>query len=73
MFAGCKSGVELRRGGEESHERLGDAAVFLPGFLDDAGLHEVLELFVGAEPQHLFASAGQIASGGSHGRCRKAI
>ena len=61
MPARCEPLVEFRRGREEGHERLGHAAVFLAGLFHDAGLHEILELFVGAQPQHLLAAAGEIA------------
>ena len=61
MFARCEPLVEFRRGREERHERLRHAAVFLAGFFHDARLHEILQLLVGAQPQHFLAAAGEIA------------
>jgi len=60
MLARCEPLVEFRRGRKERHQRLGYTAVFLAGLLDDARLHEILELFVGSQPQHFLAAAGQI-------------
>jgi len=37
------------------------AAVLFAGFLDDAGVDEALQFFVGAEAKHLLATGGGVA------------
>ena len=54
-------GVQFRGGFHESRERGWHALILLADFFDDAGLHQILELFIGAQAEHFFPSDGRVS------------
>ena len=53
--------IQFRGRLHKSNKRAGHATILFSGLFDHARLHEVLQFFVGAQPQHLLAATRRVS------------